>query len=104
MQMMILAMDLVTIPPWTMDQVLLQLQVQTVSAPDQAVVQEVQVPDQAVAQDHQVQILVQVLTYPTPMQKVSLAVLLLKKDATLEADITLEDTGTLQSMMLMETL
>ena len=67
-------------------------------------VQEVQVPDQAVAQDHQVQILVQVLTYPTPMQKVSLAVLLLKKDATLEADITLEDTGTLQSMMLMETL
>ena len=107
-----------------MDQVLLQLQVQTVSVPDQAAaqevqvpdhqaaaqdhhqvlvpVQEVQVPDQAVAQDHQVQIPVQILNYPTPMQKVLQAVQLLKKDATLEADITLEDTGTLQSMMLTE--
>ena len=105
-----------------MDHVLLQLQVQTVSVPDQAAaqevqipdqaaaqdhqapvpVQEVQVPDQAAAQDHQVQILVQILNYPTPMQKVLQAVQLLKKDATLEVDITLEDTGTLQSMMLME--
>ena len=85
-----------------MDQVLLQLQVQTVSVPDQAAAQEVQIPDQAAAQDHQVQILVQILNYPTPMQKVLQAVQLLKKDATLEVDITLEDTGTLQSMMLME--
>jgi len=38
------------------------------------------------------------------MQKALQAVQLLKKDVTLEVDITLEDTGTLQFMMLTEML
>ena len=106
-----------------MDQVLLQLQVQTVSVPDQAAVQEVQVPDHQAAaqdhhqapvpvqevqapdqaaQDHQALVPAQVLHYHTPMQKALQAVQLLKKDVTLEVDITQEDTGTLQSMLLTE--